>query len=64
MSVFSMEWIIMQNYENAKTSYFDDKNFKNKVNDNKIFLNNLYFLIFKNCSLKGLLTHSFQKKLI
>ena len=32
MPVFSMEWILMQNYENVKTSLFDDKNYKNKVN--------------------------------
>jgi hypothetical protein len=32
MPVFSMEWIIMQNYENVSLSSFDDKFHKKKVN--------------------------------
>lgn len=31
LSVFPMEWIVMQNYENSNTLQFDDKHWKNKV---------------------------------
>jgi hypothetical protein len=31
MPVFSLEWVLMQNYETISKSCFDDKHFKNKV---------------------------------
>ncbi len=31
LPVFSMEWILMQNYENISTSNFDDSEYRQKV---------------------------------
>ena len=44
--VFPMEWLIMQNYENCDTSYFDGKNSKNKVNLKIIKFAHLNYKLF------------------